>query len=224
MFEMLQASTWGRALTEDQLERVACEAREQQVPAGGYAAHAGTVVDHWSGVIEGLLKMSVTAPDGRVTTLAGVNGEGWYGEGSLLKREPRRYDVIALRPSRLVQVPQSTFEWLRHHSLPFNHYLQHLMNARLSLFIGMLQVDRLLSAEERVAHCLSTLFNTDLYPNPRQHVDLSQQEIGLLSGLSRQRANIVLGVLQERGLLRIEARGGITVLDIEGLRRYAAGR
>lgn len=222
MFEMLQGSIWGRALTEEQLDRVACEAREQQVQGGAYAARAGQVVDHWSGVIEGLLKMSVTAPDGRVTTLAGVNGEAWYGEGSLLKREPRRYDVIALRPSRLVQVPQSTFEWLRQQSLPFNHYLQNLMNARLSLFIGMLQVDRLLSAEERVAHCLATLFNTDLYPNPRSFVDLSQQEIGLLSGVSRQRANIVLSTLQERGLLRNETRG-ITVLDVDGLRRFAVG-
>src|SRR5881397_238437 len=149
--EMLATSTWGRTLTPAELDRVISESFERQVPAGGFAARMGQRVEHWTGVIEGLLKMSVTSADGKVSTLTGINAGGWYGEGSLLKREPRRYDVVALRPSRLVLVPHATFEWLRANSLPFNHHLHHLMNARLSLFIGMLEYDRLLSTDARVA-------------------------------------------------------------------------
>ena len=37
-------------------------------------------------------------------------------------------------------------------------------------------------------------------------------------GLSRQRVNEALNVLQDRGLIRIEY-GGVRVLDLEGLRR-----
>jgi CRP-like cAMP-binding protein len=94
------------------------------------------------------------------------------------------------------------------------------MNARLSLFIGMLEYDRLLSTDARVARCLATLFNADLYPQPRAFVDLRQQEIALLSGLSRQRVNVALRTLQASGLIRIEQRG-MTVLDLEGLRNFA---
>ena len=48
---------------------------------------------------------------------------------------------------------------------------------------------------------------------------LSQEEIGYLSGVSRQRVNQALRVLEGAQLLRIEY-GGITVLDVEGLKRY----
>jgi CRP/FNR family cyclic AMP-dependent transcriptional regulator len=218
--ELLRASLWGRTLTPEELDRVSFEAFERQVPAGGFVARMGQPVEHWAGVIEGLLKMSVTSPDGKVSTLTGINVGGWYGEGSLLKREPRRYDVVALRPSRIALVPRATFERLRATSLPFNHHLQHLMNSRLSLFIGMLEYDRLLSTDARVARCVATLFNADLYPAPKSYVDLRQHEIALLCGVSRQRVNVALRTLQGCGLIRVEPRG-VTVLDLEGLRNFA---
>lgn len=214
---MLRDSTWGRVLTAAQLERVTAERAERQVSAGGYVARMDQSVLHWIGVIEGLLKMSVTTPD-RISTLTGINGGGWFGEGSVMKREPRRYDVVALRASRVVMVPHATFEWLRGSSIPFCHDLHQLMNARLSLFIGMLEYDRLLGSDARVARCLATSFNIDLHPSPRPFIDLRQNEIALPSGLSRQRVNAALRTLQTNGLLRIEPRG-ITVLD--GLRGFA---
>ncbi len=220
MADMLRNSVWGRALQPAELDRLIDETFERQVPAGGFVARMGQPVEHWIGVVEGLLKMSVTSPDGKVSTLTGINTGGWFGEGSLIKREPRRYDVVALRPSRVALISHASFERLRATSLPFNHHLQHIMNARLSLFIGMLEYDRLLSTDARVARCVATLFNTDLYPEARQFVDLRQQEIALLCGVSRQRANVALRTLQGCGLLRVEPRG-ITVLDLEGLRSFA---
>jgi len=222
LFEMLDSSTWGRNLAWAEMDRVRRECIEQPVPAGGYALHMGDPAEYWVGIIEGLLKMSVTAPDGKVSTLTGVTTGGWFAEGSLLKRERMRYDVIALRDSRLALMPRSTFEWLRATSLPFNHYLQNLLNARLGLFIGLLEYDRLLGADARVARCLASLFNPDLYPEPGPFVDLLQGEIGLLAGVSRQRANTALQRLQTEGLIRIEHRG-ITVLDLPGLRGFANG-
>lgn len=221
--EMLRQSTWGRNLPLSELDRVIAESSERQIPEGGHVAHTGQPVEHWIGLIDGLLKMSVATPDGKVSTLTGVSAGGWFGEGSLIKREPRRYDVIALRTSRVALVPYATFERLRATHLPFNHYLHNLMNARLSLFIGLLEYDRLLDSDAKVARCLAMLFNPDLYPEPKPYVDLSQHEIGLLSGLSRQRVNVALRTLHDQGLVRLEHRG-VTVLDLEGLRHFASGR
>ena len=220
MADMLRNSVWGRALQPAEIDRLIDETFERQVPAGGFVARMGQPVDHWIGVVEGLLKMSVTSPDGKVSTLTGMNAGGWFGEGSLIKREPRRYDVVALRPSRVALISHASFERLRATSLPFNHYLQNLMNARLSLFIGMLEYDRLLGTDARVARCVATLFNADLYPDSGMFVDLRQQEIALLCGVSRQRANVALRTLQGCGLIRVEPRG-ITVLDLDGLRSFA---
>ena len=47
---------------------------------------------------------------------------------------------------------------------------------------------------------------------------ITQQELGYLVGLSRQRVNEALRVLQSRGLIRIEY-GGVRVLDLAGLQR-----
>lgn len=220
---VIESSTWGRVLGPEELDRVIAAASERQVPAQGHAARMGEPATHWIGLAEGLLKMSVTSPDGRVSTLSGVSTAAWFGEGSLIKREARRYDVIALRPSRLVLVPAATFEWLRQRSLPFNHYLQNLMNARLSLFIGMLEYGRLLDADAQVARCLAALFHPDLYPAPSPFVDLRQGEIALLCGLSRQRVNIALKRLAEAGLVQLHTRG-LTVLDVDGLRSFAGCR
>lgn len=224
---LVAGSAWAAVLTPQERTQVLATLVERQVPSGGYAARMGEPATHWIGLAAGLLKMSVTSADGNVSTLSGVTTSGWFGEGSLIKREPRRYDVVALRPSTLALVPHATFEWLRQTSLPFNHFLQHLMNARLSLFIGMLEVARLADADGQVASCLATLFNADLYaqsPGSR-FVDLRQAEIGLLCGLSRQRVNKALHRLEEAGLLRIETRG-LTVLNLDGLRGYSgvAGR
>jgi CRP-like cAMP-binding protein len=220
LIEMLQSSTWGRLLTPEEFERVAQHAIERNVPKGGFVARMGQPVVHWIGVIDGLLKMSVATADGKISTLTGVNVGGWFGEGSLIKKEPRRYDMVALRPSRVALVPYETFEWLRATSMPFAHYLHNLMNARLSLFIGMLEYGRLLEPDERVARCVATLFNADLYPDPKPFVDLRQHEIALLSGLARSRVNISLKRLQQCGLIRVEPRG-LTVLDLDGLRNFA---
>jgi CRP-like cAMP-binding protein len=220
LIEMLRSSIWGAVLTPDEFERVAHDASERQVPKGAFVARMGEPVTHWIGVIDGLLKMSVTTVEGKVSTLTGINVGGWFGEGSLIKNESRRYDVVALRPSRVALVPYATFEWLRSTSMPFAHYLHNLLNARLSLFIGMLEYNRLLEPDERVARCLATLFNPDLYPAPKPFVDLRQNEIALLSGLTRSRVNVALKRLETCALIRIEVRG-ITVRDLDGLRNFA---
>ena len=41
--------------------------------------------------------MANVSADGKPTSFIGVGTGGWFGEGSLLKDEPRRYDIVALR-------------------------------------------------------------------------------------------------------------------------------
>jgi CRP/FNR family transcriptional regulator, cyclic AMP receptor protein len=51
------------------------------------------------------------------------------------------------------------------------------------------------------------------------HLEISQEELGLLCGMSRQVANKCLQILEGKGLLRVE-HGGITVLELARLSRY----
>jgi CRP-like cAMP-binding protein len=216
---MLRSARWAGALTSEELDGVCREAQERRVPAGAHYVRAGTPCDFWVGVIEGLGKMTVSLPDGCESTFTAVSAGGWFGEGTLFKGERWRYDAIAIRDSRLALVPRATFERLLHTSLPFTHFILSLLNARLSLFIGLAVFDRLLGVDTRVARCLATLFDPDLYPRTSCFLKLSQSEIGLLSGVSRQRANKALHALERAGLMRIEF-GCVTVLDVPGLWRF----
>lgn len=216
---MLRQSLWAQVLDAEELDRVVRVSFERRVGIGGYAVRQGEPAEHWIGVIEGLAKMSVSQPDGRVSTFTGVTAGGWFGEGSLLQAGCWRYDAVAARDTRLACVPRQAFEQLVSSSFAFNRFLLGQLNARLSLFISLVEFDRLLGPEARVARCLASLFDPALYPRANSFLQLSQEEIGLLAAVSRQRANEALHELARRGLLRVEF-GGVTVLDLAGLRHY----
>jgi CRP/FNR family cyclic AMP-dependent transcriptional regulator len=217
--ETLRSAIWARDLTPQQMARVEADCFEHCVAKGGFVCHKGEAVENWIGIISGMVKMNNFSPNGKSVTFSGVPPGGWFGEGSLLKNETRKYDAMALRESRIARMPSPTFHWLLETSLPFNRFLLMQLNERLGQFIGMVEGDRLLDLNTRVARCLASMFNAHLHPGCDTLLQISQEEIGLLSGSSRQRANCALQVLEKHGLLRIDY-GGIRVLDLDGLRRY----
>lgn len=153
--------------------------------------------------------------------MTGVPAGGWIGEGTLLKREARKYDVVALHDSAIARLPAATFEWLLDTSIPFNRYLLHQLNERVAQFIGKAEYDRLLNPDARVARCLTELFNPLLYPGMGMRLAITQEEVGYLARVSRQRANQALRILERAGLGRVKY-GGVEVRDLEGLRQYGA--
>jgi CRP/FNR family cyclic AMP-dependent transcriptional regulator len=217
--EALRSSLWSQALDAAELARVRQELVERTVPQGGYVCRKGEPVMHWIGVIDGLVKLSIVSPEGKTATLTGVPSGGWFGEGSMLKTETRRYDAVALRETRVALMPRGTFNRLLDTSIGFNRFLLNQLNERLAQFIAMIEYERLLDPDARVARSLWWLFNPFLYPGGDPKLEVSQEELGYLTGISRQRVNQALGVLERAGLLRLEY-GGVTVLDIEGLHRF----
>jgi CRP-like cAMP-binding protein len=217
--ELLRTSLWGQSLTADEMARALAGTCERAYAAGAFICMKGDPVDSWMGIIDGLGKMASHWTTGKTTSLTGISAGGWFGEGSLLKEEPRRYDVMALRETRVAFMNRSTFLWLMDHSIPFNRYLITQLNERLGQFIGMMENERLLDPDARIARCLAGLFNPVLYPGTNRLLQISQEELGYLAGVSRQRANQGLKALEDAGLVRSEY-GGINVLNLDGLRHF----
>src|SRR5699024_8408994 len=105
-------------------------------PAGAMIERKGEPAHAWLGIKSGLVKVSVGTADGKMASLTGVPAGGWIGEGSLLKRETRKYDVVALRPSAVIRLPEASFNWLLDTSIPFNRFLLDQLNERVAQFIG----------------------------------------------------------------------------------------
>jgi CRP-like cAMP-binding protein len=185
--------------------------------AGDLLCRIGKAPTYWFGVIDGLLKMSNDSSHGAPVTFTGVPPGAWFGEGTLLKREPYRYNIQALRRSTVAGLPIGTFHELLDTSLPFNRFVLRQLNERLGQFIAAVEIDRLDDTDSRVARGLAALFHPVLYPGVGELLRITQQELGYVVGLSRQRVNEALNLLQQRGLIRIEY-GGVRVLDLDGLR------
>ena len=204
---------------EQELARGALKAATAQ--AGDFLCRIGRAPTYWFGVIDGLLKMSNDDSVSPPLTFTGVPPGGWFGEGTLLKHEPYRYNIQALRKSNVAGLPIATFHELLETSLPFTRFVLGQLNERLGQFIAAREIDRLTDTNSRVARGLAAMFHPVLYPGVGKLLRITQTELGYVVGLSRQRVNEALQALQGEGLIGIEY-GGVRVNDLEALRRYHA--
>ncbi|KOF53485.1 MULTISPECIES: Crp/Fnr family transcriptional regulator [unclassified Achromobacter] len=216
---LFRACAWFRALAPAHQALVLGAARAERVPDGACVARRNAPADFWLGVHTGLLKLAIYNESGRSCTFSGVPPGGWFGEGSVIKRELRKYDVVAIQPSLVMQVPAHTFHELLASSLPFSRFVIDQLNNRMGEFIASIQNHRLLDPDARVAQSLAQLFNPNLYPSTDLALPISQEELGYLTGLSRQRVNQALQSLADQGMLAL-AYNQIRVLDLERLRRH----
>jgi CRP-like cAMP-binding protein len=219
--QLRRIAFWSLDLREPEFEHARRGIVEKSYAKGAYVCHRGDRLDFWTGVTDGLIKLGAVSRSGKAVTLAGIRAGGWFGEGTILKNEVRQYDLVALRDTRLALMDRSTFLWLFENSVGFNRFLVRQFNERLGQFIAFVEYDRMLDAPARLARNVAWLFNPVLYRQSNMHLDISQEELGLLTGMSRQMANKSLQILERKGLLRVE-RSGITVLDLERLARYGA--
>jgi CRP-like cAMP-binding protein len=219
--DLLAASKWAGALPADQLQRARNAIVVRELQPGNYACHKGDPSNVWVGVIDGLVKAESVSDTGKSVTFATLPANSWFGEGSILKQEARKYDVVALRESRVALMPEVTFFWLLDTSISFNRFILIQLNERLGQFMGAFEHDRLDQPEARVAHTIADMLHPQLYPSREGRIEISNEELGHLVGASRQRISQALQVLEKSGLIKMAYRM-ITVLDIDGLRGFGS--
>lgn len=212
----LKTQPWFTQLPEEKQTLIDDRILTLSASKGEVLLQAGAEVKGWYAVLSGLVKLQSSSRQGRLSAFIGVPDGEWFGEGSVLKAEQRRYEVIALRDTVLLCLPRAEFEDLLAHSLPFNHFLVGHMNRRLGQAMAIIEAGRLRAPGQRVALYLSQVFW-----HGRRRVVLSQEELGHLAGLSRQTVNRALKSMEEDGLVSLDF-GRVTILDADGLAAYAA--
>jgi CRP/FNR family transcriptional regulator, cyclic AMP receptor protein len=208
---------WLHVLLPAEREMAVSNIKVGDAQAGDYVCRFGRPATYWFGIVEGLLKMSNDNEQGQSITFSGLPPGGWFGEGTVLKREIYKYNVQALRKSVVAGLPVDTFHWLLDHSIGFNRFVMNQLNERLGQFIAAREIDRMSNPDLRVARSLAALFNPVLFPGVGQVLRITQQELAYLVGLSRQRVNEALSCLEEQGIIQVEY-GGLRVLDLQALR------
>ncbi|RJG02957.1 Crp/Fnr family transcriptional regulator [Noviherbaspirillum sedimenti] len=215
----LAEQPWMQLLSEQEQARVITDTFERHVASGGYVCRAGEPAEQWIGVISGLVKASVMTSQGKTTTYAGITAGGWLGEGSVLNGTLRRFDVIALRDSYIAYVPRSTFMYLYNTNIRFCHFLISQLNKRLAQQMALIEIDRLVDAETRVAKFIIMLVESQTSRNPTWVLEINQAELAQLCGLSRQFINRVFAKLTAKKIID-HSYGRLNILDKDRLQNF----
>jgi CRP/FNR family cyclic AMP-dependent transcriptional regulator len=209
--QFMLAQPWFAGLAQEMQARIMDSVYTLQGGKGDTLLRAGEEVRGWYAVLTGLVKLQSQTSPGRRQGYLGIPGGEWFGEGSVMKKEPRRYDVIALRDSEMLCLPRNLFEELYERDLAFNQSLTRHLNMRLGQAMLIIETMRLRTPEQRVAMYLSPM----LWHGSRR-VNLTQEELGVLSGLSRQTVNAVVNDFDRRGLVALDL-GRIEIRNEPGL-------
>lgn len=204
-FSNLPALLQGKVLTQMEV---------MEADKGDTILAAGLPVQGWYAVLSGLVMLQSPMRERRTSAFLGVPDGEWFGEGSAMKAEPRRYEVVALRATQLLCLPLPLFSELRDSSLAFNQYLVQHLNMRLGQAMAVIEAGRTQSPEHRVALYLSRLF----WRSTRR-LNLTQEELGQLIGLSRQTVNRVLRTLEGQGIVTLDF-GRIAIVDDDALQAH----
>ena len=210
---------WMTTLTSAEAAVAAANMRVLRAESGEYLCRVGRPVTFWFGLDRWPAEDEQRQRTGHADHVHRPAAGGWFGEGTCLKHEPYRYNIQALRKSLVAGITVPTFDWLLDRSIGFNRFVMRQLNERLGQFIAAREIDRMSDPDVRVARSLAALFHPVLYPGVGDLLRITQQELGYLVGLSRQRVNQALQALQDARVIRVEY-GGVRVLDLEALRRY----
>jgi CRP/FNR family transcriptional regulator len=211
------------ALDDEASEALAAALTTRAVDRGHVVFHEGDTGDRLFIVLDGKVKISRTAADGRENLLAVLGPGEMFGELSLFDPGSRTATATA--------VTESTLASLDHDDL------RPLLLDRPAVAVNLLRAlaQRLRRTNEamadlvfsdvpgRVAKALLELaekFGDDEPDGTRVRHDLTQEELAQFVGASRETVNKALSEFANRGWLRIEGRS-VVLLDRERLARRA---
>ena len=170
-------------------------------------------------ILEGHVRLTLLRADGRELVFVNYEADDCFGLTSLIDGGPLPHTAQAHGPARLKVLSRSAFQHLRASHWEFGDALLKLLcsNVRvLSEYVSGASLDDL---TRRVAAKLVEVAREG--PDGAPVVRLSQTEMAMLLGVSRQAINRQLKQFEDAGLIRIKY-GGVTLRNLAGLHARAA--
>jgi CRP/FNR family transcriptional regulator len=174
-------------------------------------------------VLDGKLKLTRAAADGRENVISVLGPGEMFGELSLFDPRPRTSSASAITDATLAGLAHDALRaWLGDHPDVSIHMLKALAR-RLRRANDVVADLVFTDVPGRVAKNLLDLadrFGEQERDGLHVHHDLTQEELAQLVGASRETVNKALADFAARGWLQISARS-VLILDTERLRRRA---
>ena len=176
------------------------------------------------GVVRGGIKASSLRVDGKEAILVVLEAGNWFGELSLIDRQPRTHDATAVGEAEVLAVPRSAFDRLMKRPA-FALAVCRMLAGRVRSLYGMVEDATLRSTRARVARRLLLLARGDATQarEARPVVPVSQEALAMMLGVSRQTLSKELQALSQAGAVHL-GYGRIAITAPELLEQLGADR
>jgi len=219
---LLRQGHWFAALPDELSQALLAMARVQRLEAGQRLFHRGDKPCGLYAVVEGAVRVGAVSESGKEALLTLVEPPYWFGEISLFDGLPRTHDALATGACKLLQVPQAAMLGILEQRPLFWREMALLMSHKLRLSLITIEQISLMPASERLAHRLLMIAQGyGEVEQARRVLQLPQEDLAAMLGLSRQTINSLLKALEQQGIIGL-SYGAIEIRDLNGL-QLAAG-
>jgi CRP/FNR family transcriptional regulator, cyclic AMP receptor protein len=209
----LKAVPFFTQLSDHELDVVRSVATEKSYPKNAVVLTEGEMGDSLYMIQSGKVKVFIGDEDGREIILKILGPGDFFGEMSMIDKQPRSASVTTIEASTFLVLTHSMFEKCVEQAPRIANMVMQILAQRVREADRKIGTLALMDVYGRVA---STLLELSVYSNGKLMVGekLSQQDLANMVGASREMVNRILKDLTDRGFISIESKS-ITIINRE---------
>ncbi|MBP8006009.1 MAG: Crp/Fnr family transcriptional regulator [Acinetobacter sp.] len=214
----LQQNSWFNQLTEAFQQFIIQHSRKYTVEKNAAVFNAQDPFDGVYAVLEGSISLGYIDVNGNEAIAAIAEPIMWFGEISLIDKQVRSHDAIALRKSVILQIPAQPLNDILA-QYPYYWYYFALLTSQKLRYVFLEQIAiQTQSLAQRLAQRL--LFILEGYGNRASindlNIQISQDQLANMLTVSRQTINQTLNLFEKQGVIQLGFKK-IEVIDLEKL-------
>ena len=221
--DILTTGPWFKMLPEP-LQNSILELSQMRTLANGETLFArGDQPGGIYAVVQGALRVTGIREDGKEAILTFIEPPNWFGEIALFDGQKRTHTAIAEGPVTVVNAPQKKLLDMLDAQPQYWREFGLLLCSKLRFAFMALEDNALFPASLRLIRRLIMMSDGtgEWTGRARRVINLHQEQLGMMLGISRQTTNQILKDLENRGIIA-RAYGGIEILDPDKLRDLGA--
>jgi CRP-like cAMP-binding protein len=192
----------------------------QTFERGDYIFRRGDPGTYLFGVVEGSVRMCASSPDGKSAVLNLIGAGQTFGEIAVLDGLDRTTDAIANSDCEIWGIARRDLIPLVRTEPALAAKFIDLLCARLRWTSEHLEEVILHGLEARLAHIVVKFAEPNLRMGGSLVVNMTQQSVSEMVGISRERANKIISAWAERGWVLVKNRT-LVLLDAQALGNIA---
>ncbi|MCJ8145850.1 Crp/Fnr family transcriptional regulator [Acinetobacter sp. A3.8] len=218
----LCANAWYASQSESFQQFILTQHKTVHLEKGQVLFYRGAVDDGIYAILNGAIQLGFSDAEGHESLMLIAETNLWFGEISLIDGKPRTHDAIASQTTTLLHLPKNALlNFLTQYPECWRS-IALLLSQKIRPLLQDIEVLQHGSLQQRLARRLLMILHSydDTNVIKKKQIELSQERLGMMLSLSRQRINGLLHELEDAQIIKREFKS-IHILDIARLKQLA---